>query len=118
MNKNGYGTVNGEKRRNKRRKITAIIVILVILLAGLYVLGLFTSDSPEYQMRQSAIEENHILKEQVSELEDEVKRLKKELEEKTDYIDTLPTPDTADEDETVATPTASVEPTSPSTPRE
>lgn len=93
MNINDYGTINGEKRRERRRKITGIFIILVILLAGIYILGILTSDGPEYQMRASTIEENHILKEQVAELTEEVEQLKKELAEKDSIISTMPEPD-------------------------
>ncbi len=67
------------KSRRKRRRITGVIVIAVILVTGLAVLGVLTSDGPEYQMRLSTIEENHALKEKIAELEDEVADLKKEL---------------------------------------
>lgn len=111
MNINDYGTINGEKRRARRRKITGIVIILIILLAGTYVLGILTSDGPEYQMRASTIEENHVLKEQVEELKEEVEQLKKELEEKDSIISTMPEPDIEDPGPTPAS-------TSPASPRD
>lgn len=70
---------DSSRNRRKRRRITGVVVIAVILVTGLAVLGILTSDGPEYQMRLSTIEENHALKEKVAELEDEVADLKKEL---------------------------------------
>lgn len=94
--------MQGERLRARRRRITGIVIILVILFTGLFITGVLTSDGPEYQMRASAIEENHILKEQIAELEAEVKKLKKELNEKEDYISTLPSPEPESETESEA----------------
>ena len=80
MNMQNYGSMQGEKMRRTRRKIVGATIILVILLAGIYILGILTSDGPQYQMRTSMLEENHMLKEQVAELEEQIKDLEKENE--------------------------------------
>ena len=85
-----YGTMQGEKNRRKRRRITGIVLIIIILLTGLAAIGVLTSNGPEYQMRKSIIEENHVLKEENAELKDELQQLKKELKEKSEYIENLP----------------------------
>lgn len=106
MNINGYGSLGGNRRKSNRKKLTGIIIICLILFAGIYTVGIITSDSPEYQMRANAIEENHVLKEQVAELTEETERLKEELAKKDAYINSVPQTDTTPEEETPV-PTAS-----------
>lgn len=108
MNINGYGTMHSEKSRTRRRRVTGIVIIVAILLIGTGIIGVLTSDGPEYQMRATAIEENHILKEQVAELTKKVEKLEKELEEKEDYISALPT----------NTPEPTATPAGPASPRD
>ena len=91
MDIQSYATFQGSKNRKKRRRIIGVIIIIVILLCGLFTLGILTSDGPEYQLRQSIIEENHALKEQIAELEDEIHDLEKEL--KQAQSEPLPTED-------------------------
>ncbi len=74
-----YGIAQADKNRQRKRMVKGGIIICVILLLGLYIVGVLTSDAPEYRMRASAIEENHILKERVAELEEKVRILEKEL---------------------------------------
>lgn len=88
MNMQNYGSMQGKKTRRTGRKIVGGIIILVILLAGLYILGVLTSNGPEYQMRTSMLEENHTLKEQVAELEEKIEGLEKEIESLKAYSDT------------------------------
>lgn len=82
MNIQSYGNTQSRKRRKIKRYVTGICIILFIVFAALFIIGIFTSDTAEYEMRVTAIEENHILKEQISGLEEEIERLKSELEEK------------------------------------
>ncbi|MDD6563889.1 MAG: hypothetical protein PUF08_02285 [Clostridiales bacterium] len=96
MNMQNYGSMQGKKTRRTRRKIVGGIIILVILLAGLYILGVLTSNGPEYQMRTSMLEENHTLKEQVAELEEKIEGLEKEIESLKAYSDTDDEPDKSD----------------------
>lgn len=103
----GYGTMQGEKNRKKRRRITGIVIILIILFVGIGAVGVLTSNGPEYQMRKSVIEENHILKEENANLTSKIEKLEKELKEKEDYIETLP------ESEPEETESAEEEPTTP-----
>ena len=88
MNMQNYGSMQGKKTRRTGRKIVGGIIILVILLAGLYILGVLTSNGPEYQIRTSMLEENHMLKEQVAELEEQIEDLEKEIESLKAYSDT------------------------------
>lgn len=110
MDISNYGTSYGKKSRVKRHRITGIIVIFLILFIGISVVGILTSDGPEYKMRASTIEENHILKEQIAELTEENERLKSELQQKEDYITTLPTQEPTQDDADVTD--------APSSPRE
>lgn len=82
MNIQSYGNTQSKKRRKAKRYITGICIILFIIFASLFIIGIFTSDSAEYKMRVTAIEENHILREEISELNDEIERLKGELKAK------------------------------------
>ncbi len=79
MNISNYnGTQNGRSRLKKRR-ITGLFIIAGIVLLGAYIIGILTSDEPQYRMRATVIEENHVLKEQIAELESEIEDLKAEL---------------------------------------
>lgn len=100
-----YGTMQGEKNRRRRHRITGIVIIIAILLVGVSAVGVLTSNGPEYQMRKSIIEENHVLKEENAELKDELKQLKKELKEKSEYIENLPEEATQPPEETEDEPT-------------
>ncbi len=98
MDIQNYATFQGSTNRKRRRRIIGCIVIAAIVLCGLFVLGTLTSDGPEYQERQSIIEENHALKERVAELEDEIQALEKKLKkaqaepEPTDDVTSPTTP--------------------------
>lgn len=80
MDMQGYSIGYAEKSRKKHRRIVGGVIIALIILVCIYVVGILTSEGAEYQMRATAIEENHILKEQVAELEERVAELEAELE--------------------------------------
>lgn len=101
-----YKSISNERKRKKPNKIVGIIIILIILLTGTAVVGILTSTGPQYQMRQTAIEENHILREEIADLKAEIEQLKEDIAEKDEYIKTLPVPETT-EDEIVSTPAPS-----------
>ena len=79
MNISDFGNTQSGKSRLKKRRLTGLIVIAVIILLGAYLIGILTTDRPEYQMRATAIEENHILKERIAELEEEIQILNDKL---------------------------------------
>lgn len=101
MNISDFGNTQSGKSRLKKRRITGLIVIAVIILLGAYLIGILTTDRPEYQMRATAIEENHILKERIAELEAENEELKEQL-------NAIPTPEPT---ENADTPRSTVAPT-------
>lgn len=103
MNFKVYRSITDDRKR-RNNKLIGLIIIIIILLTGVGILGILTEDGPEYQARKSMIEENHALKEEISGLKEDNKRLKKELKEKNDYIENLPEQDDA---ETVSTPAPS-----------
>lgn len=100
-----YGTMQGEKNRRRRHRITGIVIIIAILLVGVSAVGVLTSNGPEYQMRKSIIEENHVLKEENAKLREENNKLKKEVKEKSEFIENLPEEPTPTPEETTSEPT-------------
>lgn len=89
-----YSDGRGNKRNNLKRRIKGIILILVIILVAAGIIGILTDDNAEYKMRQSTIEENHVLKEQVEMLTEEVETLKAQLAQRDEAAETpSPAPD-------------------------
>lgn len=74
-----YSAFNSDKKRKKHRRIIGIIVLIIVILSGLYALGIITNGK-EYTERSEIIQENHALRERVTELEEKVSELEKELE--------------------------------------
>lgn len=99
MNISDYSGMHSTKRRTGKRRIVGIIIIAVILLLGAFIVGILTSDEPEYRMRLTAIEENHVLKEQISELEERVAELEEQLNSLPTPIPSEETEDTSETDE-------------------
>ena len=73
-----YSAFNSDKKRKKHRRIIGIVVLIIVILSGLYALGIVT-DGKEYTERSEIIQENHVLRERVVELEEKVSELEKEL---------------------------------------
>lgn len=98
MNIQNYGAFSSDRNRTVKRKIKGIAILLIILLAGAFIIGILTDDGAEYRERYSAIEENHALKEQIinlqnenAELQNKISVLEATIGEKDSYINSLPT---------------------------
>ncbi len=90
MGTESFGNYRAEKHRRAKRKIAGIITVALIMLVGAYVIGILTSDSDDYKLREDVISQNHELKQQVEELTEEVEELKAELDRAESAT---PTPD-------------------------
>lgn len=106
MNISNFNNTQNGKARLRRHRFTGLVIIALIILAAAYIIGILTTDQPEYRMRATAIEENHILKERIAELEAENADLKAQLE-------AAPTPAPSGEPET---PRSSEDPKASATP--
>ncbi len=114
MNTNNYGKLGRGRRLKLKRRITGLIIAALIICVAAFIIGKLTENSAEYQLRASLVEENRVLREQVTDLQAQIDGLKNELSEKNAYIESIPT--AAPEDET-ATEEPSPTPQAGGTPR-
>lgn len=75
-----YGNTQSRKHRKVRRAVTGIVIIILIVLAAAFAIGIIASDGDDYNKHVTAIEENHLLRARITELEEEIDALKAELE--------------------------------------
>ena len=107
MDTQRYVTFRRGGRKKLRRRMIAAGAALFVILAGAFIIGKLTEDSPEYRLKVSLVEENRILHEQVDELTAYVNELQRTVSNQEQYIATLPTEPPADTAEDAATETPS-----------
>lgn len=87
-----YGNFNLNKKRKGRKIIIAVVCIAVILLAVVFYIGITAgSDGEGMQRISSVVSENTQLKEQVSELNDRIAKMQKEIEDLNAQLEARPT---------------------------
>lgn len=85
-----YGNFN--RKRKGRKVIIAVICAVIVLLAVIYYIGMTVgSDSNEMQQISSAVAENIQLKEQISELNEQIERQRREIENLEEQLESRPT---------------------------
>lgn len=101
-----YVNFNSNNKNKRKKIITAGVVTAVIIVAAVYIIGLFTGGSEDRERVSSAVSENVRLKEQVSEMSERIAFLEQENEELHAQLALVPTPAP-----TVEAPLQSIEPT-------
>ena len=91
MDTQRYVTFRRGSKKKLRRRVIAAGAALLVILAGAFVIGKLTEDSPEYRLKVSLVEENRILREQVDELTAYVNELQRTVSNQEQYIAALPT---------------------------
>ena len=90
MNIQIYKKTDIGKRKKLKKQISGIIIIGIVFITALWIIGVFASNSEEYRTRVSILEENHMLKQKVAELETSNAGLEARLAELETYISGLP----------------------------
>ena len=86
MNIQIYKKANTGKRKKLKKQITGLIIIGIVLISALWIIGIFAGDSDEYNERVSILEENHMLRQKLTELETENAGLKTRIAELEAYV--------------------------------
>lgn len=99
-----YGTVQSGRYRKLKKRIIGIIIIAVIVIIAVGLIGVLAGNSAEYQKRVSILEENHRLKEENAQLQQQiadyeiyVNTLQGQVSERDAFIAALPTEVPAEE---------------------
>jgi hypothetical protein len=90
MNIQFYNKTDIGKRKKLKKQISGIIIIGIVFIAALWIIGIFAGNSEEYRSRVSILEENHMLKQRVTELETSNAGLEARLAELEAYVSGLP----------------------------
>ncbi len=87
-----YGNFNFNRKRKGKKIITAVVCIIVLLLAVVFYIGITAgSDSEEMQRVSSAVAENTQLKQQISELNNQIEKMQKEIDDLNAQLALRPT---------------------------
>lgn len=88
-----YGNFNLNKKRKGKKIIVAVVSVIICLAAIVFFIGITVgSDGTEMEHVSSVVEENTYLKMQISELNDAVARMQKEIDDLTAQLASMPTP--------------------------
>ena len=86
MNTQVFKKANKVKREKLKKKFTGLMIVAVIIIIALSAIGILAGDSEGFLQRSAILEENHMLKQRVSELETEAAALQTRISELESYI--------------------------------
>ncbi len=87
-----YGNFNLNRKRNGKKIIIAVASIAVIILALVFYIGLTAgSESEDMERISSAVAENVQLKQQISELNNEIAKKQQEIDDLNAQLELRPT---------------------------
>lgn len=91
MGINNYGKIEQGRRKKLKRRITAIVIIAVALLVCVGIIGVLAGDTEGYRTSVASIRENHELREQIADLEEQIGELQQQIADRDEYINAIPT---------------------------
>lgn len=75
-----YGNFNTNKKKKIKKTVIGIIIAAAVVLAGIYIIGIIARmNGSEGREISSAVSENVRLRQEISEKEDEIRRLEDEI---------------------------------------
>ena len=90
MNIQFYKKTDVGKRKKMKKRVSGFIIIGIVIIAALWVIGIFAWNSEEYKERVAILEENHMLKQKTAELETKSASLEARIAELEAYISGIP----------------------------